>query len=1036
MKNQSKLKPTQPMIISLVVLLIILLIISLVQCSPSKDQLTHPDEDEISEVITLEDDEPREYHDRAIPESACSFGTTLKISDGPGKPKELQETGFAVDETPTLNLLDTAIPDLIIKPIVLKFPHLQFDVNPNQNIKVTSPKKDVLLVGGNTQTILWEIDSGRELLIDISITHDNGKNYEELASQIPNSGTYEIVLPKLTSSGSKIRVDAWIGEVHFGYNLSPTFKIELAKEPDKPDPNLAPNPNIKLLNPNQNEILQGGLKHIILWQLDFKGDLKIDISITHDNEKTYSTLASKVTNTGFHQVTIPKITSKASKIRIDAYSGNTHLGYNISPLFQIIIPEKPVVEVDVPSKYTEGLTFVREDKPVRYLAIEHDLKDVAQIIWQVSRIEFPCSGYDFDYSKIKVPGLMAQGKLDPSQLEFKLDFRAIVSAINTLGPPPENEGENFEVEPDILPIQGLQKPLFVRVVMLDENENIMGASLSNLEVIYGNPLLSINTPIPEGIIPGEPVYTDTNHKYVNLGTKGLWLYSGYQFESKMSVNPLEAKVSHVEMQIATEPFNKDYMVDYLKPSGLVYSDTFDNHPQYGRSSLVKFHEIFPKFNSVNPQTRTYYIRFIKYIRTEHPEVFIPLASNMRKIYYTDDLKVYTIGLLDLPEPDPVEVILESYIPDVKLLSYRIPRFALKDEEQYFEVTRPIEAEEWHLFIKNHETGDFLYPFYVHMHMYPKTTREQYQATLDRMLPTYAWFKVQPKEKSKLGKMWDDFVSLASEILNKIVENYEKLKVTVAEFVADRFEFLGEKAQGYIKKAVVAVINYGLASMGIPPTLPNFERLAKEGLDYAVNLALQQAADSLNVPLDQIPYEVEKAIVKELKDQFDELSKERLINPWDVDFLKPATKAQYLPPEVMFEFHNPYDKYSKPGVLYISITEGIRGESFTEMYKLRIDIPALPPKRITHVKFFLKRGDLNKYMFDTYFNNPDRLLNLNISASFELNNVLKEAAAQGKLQTKLGQKTDYKYDKSDYYTISYPMHPSKYLDGRDGRIIDP
>jgi hypothetical protein len=49
-----------------------------------------------------------------------------------------------------------------------------------------------------------------------------------------------------------------------------------------------------------------------------------------------------------------------------------------------------------------------------------------------------------------------------------------------------------------------------------------------------------------------------------------------------------------------------------------------------------------------------------------------------------------------------------------------------------------------------------------------------------------------------------------------------------------------------KGAVTAAVDYGLASMGVPPSIPDFEKLMTEGEEYLIELAVQEAKD-LGVP---------------------------------------------------------------------------------------------------------------------------------------------------------------------------------------------
>jgi len=85
-----------------------------------------------------------------------------------------------------------------------------------------------------------------------------------------------------------------------------------------------------------------------------------------------------------------------------------------------------------------------------------------------------------------------------------------------------------------------------------------------------------------------------------------------------------------------------------------------------------------------------------------------------------------------------------------------------------------------------------------------------------------------------AKAWQDIKAFAIKTL---------MKVTGLEAVCE----LAEDAvlpEGACYTVVSAAVDVGLASMGIPPTLPNFDKLMDEGLDYAVELAAQEALKEL------------------------------------------------------------------------------------------------------------------------------------------------------------------------------------------------
>ncbi len=106
---------------------------------------------------------------------------------------------------------------------------------------------------------------------------------------------------------------------------------------------------------------------------------------------------------------------------------------------------------------------------------------------------------------------------------------------------------------------------------------------------------------------------------------------------------------------------------------------------------------------------------------------------------------------------------------------------------------------------------------------------------------YQGWKGVKKDLNKLGgylekganwaaKAWQDIKAFAIKTLMKVT-GVEAL----CEFAEDAV-----LPEGACYNVISAAVDVGLASMGIPPTLPNFDKLMDEGLDYAVELAAEEA----------------------------------------------------------------------------------------------------------------------------------------------------------------------------------------------------
>jgi len=95
-------------------------------------------------------------------------------------------------------------------------------------------------------------------------------------------------------------------------------------------------------------------------------------------------------------------------------------------------------------------------------------------------------------------------------------------------------------------------------------------------------------------------------------------------------------------------------------------------------------------------------------------------------------------------------------------------------------------------------------------------------------------KPKPQEKSWLEKAW----SYATGALNWISKAYSDLKAEVVNLVA---KFVPGELCG--KQCLGTILDGALASMGIPPSIPNFDQLVNQGMDYLA----QQAAMQVGIP---------------------------------------------------------------------------------------------------------------------------------------------------------------------------------------------
>jgi hypothetical protein len=112
-------------------------------------------------------------------------------------------------------------------------------------------------------------------------------------------------------------------------------------------------------------------------------------------------------------------------------------------------------------------------------------------------------------------------------------------------------------------------------------------------------------------------------------------------------------------------------------------------------------------------------------------------------------------------------------------------------------------------------------------------------------------------------------------------------------------------------------------LGLPPTIPNMDKLINEGVDYMAEVVLTEAG----IP----PNEITKGMVKELAEEIGkkvaESGDHNDTNPIDSPFLKLNPKKMYRPAYIELEIKNPSTKVaSVPGSVDLYVTFEMNGNS--------------------------------------------------------------------------------------------------------------
>jgi hypothetical protein len=183
------------------------------------------------------------------PECPGSIG--LSITGGPGRPAEPRGKRAVPQAAspaapfaqriapPTAALL---LPGITIKPSIhFPIPTPTPTPPPSTAVSVTAPTAGSVWRPGESCPVTWTVNSGRDVTVDLLLSTDGGATWAAVAEGLPNTSPYAVTLPDRTSDACVFRVDAWVGTVLLGYNVSPVFTIAAPLSPT-PSPTPSPEP--------------------------------------------------------------------------------------------------------------------------------------------------------------------------------------------------------------------------------------------------------------------------------------------------------------------------------------------------------------------------------------------------------------------------------------------------------------------------------------------------------------------------------------------------------------------------------------------------------------------------------------------------------------------------------------------------------------------------------------------------------------------------------------------------------------------------
>lgn len=821
--------------------------------------------------------------------------------------------------------------------------------------------------------------------------------------------------------------------------------------------------DVSVLTPSQGDVLIAGSAFVLTWLVDSERPGRTaNVSLSLDGGASFTEIVTGMDDLGACDLIIPNWPSEQCQFRVDVFVSSVPLDPGFSPLF-VIADSKPTDQpTSAPSPtpspeptptptptptpspsptptpepsptptpepvYTVAQSpFIDQSgDPTRWFLLDLEPAEadrIDTIIWQVARTSFFGLA---NQNSLEPPGLLASGKVDPAEREFSIDFAAIINQTDD----PES---GMKLTGGTVHLPQRQYTLFVRAVAVDAFGRLLGDPGKGQSLIFGQiadePLtgawetmtdeLFVDIEVPknppvEGIFEGGFIH-DPQHAY--------FIYpehpTGYFY-----LNGVPTDMVEMDLQVTTIPFASS-AGSLREPDGLVKRQltTKINYTTVSRTEQIDFSSFVPAVETLGDQAMIYYVRAVFYRPSGSGESLTPVLSETQKVLYTNNHFLETMASLSATMQLPVNTVkVATYEPFTRFISYTPVQWEWPDSEKYYEVTRLIKAGEINFSIVNKVTGDFLLPYPLHQKADPEITLEEYQAIIDRMLPVGAWFPLTIVQ-SAWDSFWNEFSSLLSAIYSAVREAYSDIKDTVINGVVDYIPLIDEDTRETLRDIVRSVVDVGLAVIGLPPEMPNLEGLAANGLDYCIEVAVDTICADQGIPIDQISDEIKDRITAELGEEFARLGSVKHLNPLDVDYLKPATKAAYQPAWVEILVNNLSDGISPRGTL--SIDYSPVNKSYYDFYEpVRLPVPSLLPGDYTYIRVYLKQ-DIESYdLYRQYYfgSAGDCLLNIRIEYDFP---DLDDAIASQDLSSQLEplMKNEYAFDHSPIYTYQHVGPP--------------
>ena len=105
---------------------------------------------------------------------------------------------------------------------------------------------------------------------------------------------------------------------------------------------------------------------------------------------------------------------------------------------------------------------------------------------------------------------------------------------------------------------------------------------------------------------------------------------------------------------------------------------------------------------------------------------------------------------------------------------------------------------------------------------------------------YCWNHQSSTFFDDVGNFISGFIDAIAMVVNYIADLYNSIKADIVNWVASAIDAIGIPCDGTCKELINTALSTALTAMGLPPSLPNFDELVNDGIDYLKEQVAEQA----------------------------------------------------------------------------------------------------------------------------------------------------------------------------------------------------